>query len=298
MFSELFAFIAVVVAVVMFCSVIYLILISLYSRPGSRINCVLTELHWGENSSIHGWEGSIFFKYLSTNPIKRANARVSSCCDRAAGSATPLVLYCVAPFGVQNLLKPHYWVSQLLRMTQMRTDCCLFQWNCPFCCGILEICSDAHLNRQIWYRTLSSPACCCRLHLTARKKKHRPPEECGHFLPTAETSASDSLIIIRDGIRQRLESHCVRFIPAITRIESNFGFRSSGKMRLGQTQDAGEQPAASLLHRNMAGHQETFLSEAFSVVMPLLSPIERKMTTHNVVMDTRSRSKSIKPSWV
>lgn len=94
----------------------------------------------------------------------------------------------------------------------------------------------------------SSPACCCRLRELACKK-HPPAEERGHFQPSAEASASDSLIIINDGIHQSLETQRGRFSPAITRIESNFGFKSSREIRLKKTYDAGEQRAGRLLQR-------------------------------------------------
>lgn len=295
MFSELFAFIAVVVVVVMFCSVIYLILVSLYSYPGCRINCVLTELHWGENSSIHGWEGSIFLNICQQIPLKEQMQEYIPVVTELLGQPHPhscaAELHC-CPKPIKTTLLSLTTApddTDAHRLLFISVKLSILLWNS----GNLQRCPSEQAD-MVQNAFLS----CLLLPFAFAQKKHQPPEECGHFLPTAETSSSDSLIIIRDGIRQRLESHRVRFIPAITRIESNFGFRSSGEMRLEQTEDAGEQHAASLLHRNMAGHQETFLSGAFSVVRPLLSPIERNMTAHNVVMDTRSRSKSIKPSWV
>lgn len=79
-------------------------------------------------------------------------------------------------------------------------------------------------------------SCCCWRPATVAWR----PVQGGHFLPTAETWASDGFIIINDGVRQSSET---RVIPAITRTESNFGFRSSREMRLKKRHDA--QRAAS-----------------------------------------------------
>lgn len=61
----------------------------------------------------------------------------------------------------------------------------------------------------------------------------RRPAQRSHFPPAAET-----LIVINGGIHQGMETRRKRFILAITRTESNFGFESSREMRLKKTHGA------------------------------------------------------------
>lgn len=134
---------------------------------------------------------------------------------------------------VQNLLKTHYWVSLLLRMTQMSKDCCLFQWNRPFCSHILS----GNLQRSPSERTdiIKNSFMSCLLLPAAEAPASAPwrPVQRSHFPPAAET-----LIVINGGIHQDMETRRKRFILAITRTESNFGFKSSREMRLKKTHDA------------------------------------------------------------
>lgn len=58
------------------------------------------------------------------------------------------------------------------------------------------------------------------------------PQQRSHFPPAAET-----LIVINGGIHQGMETRRKRFILAITRTESNFGFKGSREMRLKKTHD-------------------------------------------------------------
>lgn len=51
--------------------------------------------------------------------------------------------------------------------------------------------------------------------------------------------AGETLIVINGGIHQSSETRRKRFMPAITRTESNFGFKSSREMRLKKTHDSG-----------------------------------------------------------
>lgn len=62
---------------------------SLYSHPGSKINCVLTEQHWGENSSIHGWECLIFLNICQQIPLKEQMQQYINVMNKLPGYSHP-----------------------------------------------------------------------------------------------------------------------------------------------------------------------------------------------------------------
>lgn len=88
-------------------SVIYLMPVSLYSHPGSRINCVLTKQHWRQNSSIPGSECSIFLNICQRIPLNQQMQQYINVMNKLPGYPHPhlcaVELHC-RPKAIKNTL--------------------------------------------------------------------------------------------------------------------------------------------------------------------------------------------------
>lgn len=268
--------------------------VSLFSQAESRIKCALTEQHWGENSSVHGWECSIFLNICQQIPLKEQMQQYINVMNKLPGYPHPHLcaaeLHCCQKPIKNTLLSlttaPDDTDEHRLLFISVELSAVEFS---------LEIYNDPHLKTQIWSRMPSSAACCCRLHSPGGGKKQQALEEHGHFLPTAEAPASDSFIIINNGIHQSSETHRERFVPAITRIESNFGFKSSREMRLKKTYDAaGAAGRQSGPEKHGVASQQTLLSGCSFISMVTFIANLKKYDRARCPDGHRS----IKPGWV